>query len=237
MRLRSLITAALCGVLAFGLTTCASIDKAALARIKSAAVISVYCDKKVKISDTFDWFASVLSEGFQSDKFQLKEIVQKLKYDLFINYAKILPFTLVDEGKVLDAPKYKELISLRQSGASTFSIPDGYTLVSVMNTDDFKNATAYVPADAAVVLQATYLLQKATMGDEGDAVVNATVWLVVKDASGRDILNRFASADSKETIKFELGGLFDATRLINLCGEATDLASRDLLAGIQADLK
>jgi hypothetical protein len=220
------------------LGACASIDKGRLASLKSAAVVSVYSDRAVDMSD----FGSLLTMAKQlanSSDFDLQPIAVRLRDDVFQNYAPLFPFPLMDEGQVLGNPDYQAFQSRQTTSSWSQAMPKDYALVSVIQAKEMKNLAASLGADAAVVLQATYKLAKDEGRDGlfGKARVNCSLWLVVRDAAGKELLSRMDFASSTKWVAYALNFVPNTAALIDMCQESTDLASATMKAWLAKSLK
>jgi hypothetical protein len=220
------------------LGACASVDKDRLAGLKSVAVVSVYSDRAVDMSD----FGSLLTLAKQiasSSDFDLQPIAARLRDDVFQNFAPLFPFPLMEEGKVLGNPEYRAVQSRQTTSSWTQAMPPDYALVSVIQANEMKGLAASLGADAAVVLQATYKLAKDEGPDGlfGKARVNCSLWLVVRDAAGKELLSRMDFASSAKWVAYALDFVPNTAALIDMCQESTDMASASMKAWLAKFLK
>ena len=220
----------LVGLLAMGFSfSCATFDKAAVENTKNVAVIAVYADKRLDASD-FTGLGAAISALAQNKDFNMDSEVAKMKDDLFNEYSKAFSFKLMDEKAVLSSPNYST-VEMKQGilgiDETCFASAPGYRPFSMILRKPVTNVIRAIPgADAGLMLFSTYKLRKKfEMLGFGTAVIDANVELLIKDKNFKTVLYKIVSTSSKNTIKFALGGVFDAKQIQPLCAEATGTAA------------
>ena len=93
--------------LMFVLTTCSTLDEAAVRKTNKVAVAIVGVDKYLQYSSGFA-VGSLVQRLAESEDFDLQPIAEKLHNKTFGTYTKIMPFTLMDEEKVINTSAYKD---------------------------------------------------------------------------------------------------------------------------------
>jgi hypothetical protein len=206
-------------------TSCATFDKAAMERTKNVAVLSIYCDKRIDSSE-FTGLGAAIAELAQNKDFKLDNEVMKMKDDLFNEYTKVFSFKLLDEPAVLGIPNYMTADqdkSFFKMDPKMFVCPPGYRAYSIILKQPVLNLLKELPAaDAGMIMYTTFRLRKLVefLGF-GTAKVDSFVYLIVKDKEFKTVFYKDVTGSSTETIKFALGGVFDATKIQPLCAEAS----------------
>lgn len=86
--------------------------------------------------------------------------------------------------------------------------------------DAFPNVQAFMLCTAYFKLTKEF-----SIAGFGTARVTSNVTIAVLDRSRKVILRKFTYAASDDTIKFALGGVFDAEQILPLCEQATTKAA------------
>ena len=229
-------------VLAF--TGCATFNMAQLEVVDKAALVSVYCDKRIDMSD-FKGVAAFVSQLAQDESFDLSSVALQMKDDVFEKYAPYLPFTFLDERVVTGDTAYVNLYPDRDKivfalGAYRWMVAAaGYHVIEIGTSG--KKARAYgttpkdVPgklyeafpvAEALMFVHADFKLAKeSSLLGFGTARMQANHHLLIINKNEEVILSKMNFAVSDDKIKFALGGIFDASKIQQLCVEALNKAS------------
>ncbi len=210
------------------LLSCATLEKGQVAGVEDAALISIYCDKRIDMSD-FKGLAALVSQLAQDKAFQLKPLAVKMRDDLFGRYAAGLPFKLLAEKQVIGAPVYRTFETQKFSLNKVFyDAPDGYVFYPLSDDVAYKVLLdAFPEVGAFMVCSANFKLTKEfAIAGFGTARVNSYVTILALDRNRKVILRKVTWAASDETIKFALGGVFDASQILPLCIQATDKAAK-----------
>jgi hypothetical protein len=223
------------------MTSCATIDKNAIAMVKNAAVVSVYCDKRLDMSD-FSGMASAIAALAQNEQFDLSAITTKLKDSLFNDYAKALPFKIMDEQTVIGAANYAEKAKstgVFQMSEAVVNLPQGYKAISILDKKTILAMFEAVPgADAGIIMSVSFKLRKVfEIAGFGTAKVESVVTLMIKDKNYKTVLYRTEVASSSDQIKFALGGVFDASQIRPLCEQSSYLAMNQTRVWIYKEMQ
>jgi hypothetical protein len=210
------------------LGSCATLEQGQVASVEEAALVSVYCDKRIDTSD-FQGLAALVNQLSQDKAFQLKPVAVKLRDDMFGKYACGLPFKLLPEKQVIDAPAYRTFETQKFSlNRAFYDAPDGYVFYPLSDDVAFKVLLdAFPNVQAFMVCTAYFKLSKEfSVAGFGTARVTAFVTILALDRNRKVILRKYTYAASDQTIKFALGGVFDASKILPLCIQATDKAAK-----------
>ena len=210
------------------LFSCATMEKGQVVSAKEAALISVYCDKQIDTSD-FTGLAAAVNRLSQDKSFQLKSVATRLRDDIFNKYAPGLPFKIIPESQVIGSPAYRTFENQKFSfNKAFFDVPDGYVFYPLSDDVAYKVLIdAFPDVEAFMVCTANFKLTKEfSIAGFGTARVTSFVTMLVLDRNRKVILRKYTWAASDDTIKFALGGVFDATQILPLCIQATDKAAR-----------
>jgi hypothetical protein len=214
---------------------CSSFDKELVAKVKQAAVYSISINKQVDISDLTDSnstgvglpvgsLASIFTALAQSDKFDLRPLVEKIHGDMFKSYAKSLPFPLVAEDTVLANEEYRLIAKQKTATASYFIAPAGYP-VKVLDDSTAKVLAGMFPdIDAFISLGLKFRLEKAhSFGPYASAQIKAYLRFIVLNRDGKTVFQDLESGESDDTIAVVFGG-FNADPVPEMCKQAADKA-------------
>jgi hypothetical protein len=227
---------ALGGLLLFG---CATLEKGRVAGVEEAALISVYCDKRIDTSD-FSGLAAAVNQLAQDESFQLKPIAVQLRDDIFQKYAPGLPFRLIPEQQVIGAPAYHAFGSQKWSLQEIwYDLPDGYEFFPVNDDAAYRVLLDAFPDVQAFMLCTAYfrLTKEFAIAGFGTARVTSNVTITALDRSRKVILRKYTYAASDDTIKFALGGVFDARQIQPLCIQATAKAAAKFAAWFAKEMQ
>lgn len=215
-------------VLMLVLTGCATFNSKALESVNNAAVVSVFCDKRIDMSD-FKGMAAFINQIAQDESFRLEPVAESLKNDIFEDYAPHFPFSLMDEETVIGSTGYQTLYDSVVSDLQPYfyAIPKGYQVVYFNNGDAIDQLFNALPdADGLIFVWADFVLDKVVQVlGFGTAKVRANHSIYVVNRAHKIVLAKYNYASSDNTIKFALGGVFDASQIQPLCEEATAKAA------------
>lgn len=194
---------------------------------QKAAVISLYANKEIGASE-FGNLVTALQKLADSDDFRLDNHVETLHKKLFDEYAGSLGYEFMPEEEVLNTPGYDEsLLDGVMINASGWTVrPEGYVAIRKGNKKSVKKAFEIFNkkgCDYVVIMAVDYNLVKAgiqVMGF-GNAKVQANMRLFVLDAKGKKVFKATKTAKSDGSMKFALGGIFDAKEIQPLVDDAT----------------
>ncbi len=143
------------------LGSCATLEQGQVASVEEAALVSVYCDKRIDTSD-FQGLAALVSQLSQDKAFQLKSVAVKLRDDMFGKYAAGLPFKLLPESQVIGAPAYRTFETQKFSlNRAFYDAPDGYVFYPLSDDVAFKVLLdAFPNVQAFMVCTAYFKLSK-----------------------------------------------------------------------------
>jgi hypothetical protein len=210
------------------LFSCATLEKGQVASAEEAALISVYCDKQIDFSD-FSGLGAAVTRLAQDKSFQLKSVATRLRDDMFNKYAPGLPFKIIPESEVIGSRVYHTFETQKFNlNKLFFDVPDGYLFYPLSDDVAYKVLLdAFPDVEAFMVCAANFKLTKEfAIAGFGTARVTSYVTILALDRNRKVILRKSTYAASDETIKFALGGVFDATQILPLCLQATDKAAR-----------
>ncbi len=228
MKVFRAITGAALTLGALLLFACATLEKGQVAGVEQAALISVYCDKRIDMSD-FKGLAALVNRLAQDESFQLKPLAVKMRDDMFGRYAAGLPFQLLPEKQVIGAPVYRTFETQKFSLSKAFyDAPEGYVFYPLSDDVAYRVLLdAFPDVEAFMVCSAYFKLTKEfAIAGFGTARVTAYVTVLALDRERKVILRKYTWAASDDTIKFALGGVFDAKQILPLCVQATDKAAK-----------
>jgi hypothetical protein len=210
-------------------TGCATFKKADLEVLDNVALVTAYCNKEIDMSD-FKGLGQAVNKLAQNKDFNLEPSAIQIKNDMLEIYAPHLPFNFIDEKAVKSNAAYKDLYGPSADWLKTmfFSTAPGYQVVRYTDNDTIDKLFAAFPeADALMFTSADFKLNKESQVlGFGTARVQAFHNLVLINRDKKKILEKRNYAKSKSTIKFALGGVFDADKIQPLCVEALNKASK-----------
>jgi hypothetical protein len=221
------------------LFSCATLEKGQVASVQEAALVSVYCDKQIDFSD-FKGLGAAVNRLAQDKSFQLKPLATRLRDDMFNKYAPGLPFRLMPEKEVIGVPAYRAFETQKLTfNKLFFDLPDGYVFYPLSDDVAYKVLLdAFPNVQAFMVCTANFKLAKEfSIAGFGTARVNSYVTILALDRNRKVILRKYTWAASDETIKFALGGVFDATQIVPLCIQATDKAAKKFEAWFSKEMQ
>ncbi len=208
------------------LSSCATVDVEKLSHVKNTAILSVYASKSIDMTD-FTGLASVVSKLVQNDKFDLKPVAAKIKDSLFSRYQAAFPFKFIPEEQILNSPRYQQLKATVQSRVVDFLRYNDAPRYTTIFYDDATMMTKLLQdipgADAGLVVQSEFKLKK--QGEFlgfGTAKMATYLTIVLRNRQQEDITSVVIFGESKNSLRFSLGGVFDASQLQPLCMEATE---------------
>jgi len=219
--------------------SCATLEKTQVASVEEAALISIYCDKRIDMSD-FGGLAALVNQLAQDKSFQLKPLAVKLRDDMFGKYAAGLPFKLVPEAQVIGAHAYRTFETQKFSlNKAFYDAPDGYVFYPLNDDVAYRVLLDAFPDVAAFMVCGAYfkLTKEFAIAGFGTARVTSYVTVLVLDRNRQVILRKSTYAGSDDTIKFALGGVFDASEILPLCVQATDKAARKFEAWFSKEMQ
>jgi len=219
--------------------SCATLEKTQVAGVEEAALISIYCDKRIDMSD-FGGLAALVNQLAQDKSFQLKPLAVKLRDDMFGKYAAGLPFQLIPEAQVIGAPAYRTFETQKFSlNKAFYDAPDGYVFYPLNDDVAYRVLLDAFPGVEAFMVCSAYfkLTKEFAIAGFGTARVTSFVTVLVLDRSRQVILRKSTYAGSDDTIKFALGGVFDAAEILPLCVQATDKAARKFEAWFAKEMQ
>ena len=226
-------------VLMLVLTGCATFNSNALESVHNVAVVSVFCDKRIDMSD-FKGMAAFISQIAQDESFRLEPVAESLTDDIFEDYAPHFPFSLMDEETVLNSSGYQTLYDSLVSDLQPYfyALPEGYQVVYPNNYDAIDQLFQVFPdADGLMFVYADFKLDKVVQVlGFGTAKVRAYHRIYVVNRSHKVAMAKYNYASSDNSIKFALGGVFDASLIQPLCEEATARAAAMTANWIQNEL-
>ena len=207
---------------------CATFKKANLDVLDNVALVTSYCNKEIDTSD-FEGIGQAVNKLAQSKEFNLKPSAVQMKKDVMEVYAPHFPFNFIDEETITNNTSYKDLYEgvTEWFVKGNFSTAAGYQPVFYTDKDTIdKLFTAFPEADALMFTGANFKLSnESQVLGFGTARVQAFHNLVLINRDEKIVMNRQNYAVSKNTIKFALGGVFDAKKIQPLCIEALEKAS------------
>ncbi len=188
----------------------------------------------------FRGLASAVNELAQNDDFNLEPSAIQLKNDVLEVYAPHFPFKFIDEKTITNNAAYKDLYTGVADWfvKGNFSTAAGYQPVFRTDKDSIDKLFAAFPeADALMFTSADFKLNKeSSVLGFGTARVTASHYLVLINRDKKIVMDKFNYAASKHTIKFALGGVFDAKKIQPLCIEALNKASERTEAWILKEM-
>lgn len=232
-----LITVTLSMLLLF-YSGCSTFQKGSVTSIQNAAVVSVFCDKQIDMSD-FKGMASSVSALAQNKDFKLKPIAVRMKDDVFLEYASFLPFPLMEEQAVINNDAYKNYYKGVKVAISplVYAFPDGYQVIFTNKKNIEKMFEILPDADALIFVTASFKLDKvASILGFGTAKAEASHTITVIDRSKKIVMQKNNRAKSENNIKFALGGVFKASDIQPLCVEAINEATDMTRTWIQKEM-
>lgn len=210
--------------------SCGTMNKSVIQTSKNVALISVYCDKQIKAPE-FKGLATALNQLSHSEDFDLTGIVNRLRDDFYSKYADVFQLSVLPEADVINNISYKTN-SKEKNFKLTFNqdlikTPEGYYgISSSYEKGKINKILSSLNVDLGAIMHAEYTLSKSGIQifGFGKAKVDSTLYLELVDKNGKTVFYKTASATSKKSMKFALGGLFKTSELLPLCDESTTLA-------------
>ncbi len=207
---------------------CATFKKADLDVLDNVALVSSFCNKEIDMSD-FRGIGQAVSKLAQNKEFNLEPAAIQIKNDILEMYASHFPFKFIDEKTVTTNSAYKDLYG---GGAdwlkdAFYSTAAGYQVVRHTDREAIDKLFAAFPeADGLMFTNADFKLNKeSSVLGFGTARVQAWHHMILINRDKKIIMNRVNYSVSRNTIKFALGGVFDARKIQPMCIEALRKAS------------
>lgn len=210
----------------------------------AAAIVSIYADRILDVSEFEGYEMKGASEALIADKdFDLTPQVVSAKKAIMGKYAKNFPFELVvdSERPMLKNRKYQvigEDTSLAM-GSNFFSSPEGYMLLSLFGDREsiFELFKVLPFMDNLLVVKLDYKLKRLSITNQkGVAKIVASINLSAKDRDGKTVYFRYYTAESDHAMEFKIGSTLDRTTTLALCDEATLNVIEELGGGQMARL-
>jgi len=209
-------------------TGCATFKKADLDVLDNVALVSAFANKEIDMSD-FRGIGQAVSKLAQNKEFNLEPAAIQIKNDILEMYAPHFPFKFIDEKTVTSNSAYKGLYGggaewLKEAYYSTAA---GYQVIRYTDKDAIDKLFAAFPeADGLMFTNANFKLNKeSSILGFGTARVQAWHHMILINRNKKIIMNRTNYSVSRNTIKFALGGVFDAKKIQPMCIEALSKAS------------
>jgi hypothetical protein len=218
---------AISATLLLALGTAGRMKQGKVKKLEEVAVISVFCDKRIDMSD-FKSLSSAANELAQNEGFNLKPIAEKLRDDIFSRYSPGFPFAVKEEDSVIQSSAYEKLAARKfDANRLFFASPDGYVVIRYTEKKEFKALLDdYPDSEAFLFCAADFRLEKtSSLMGFGTAKVKSNVEITAVDRKQNLIMKKTSNASSDDTIKFSLGGVFDASQVEPLCIQATEKAA------------
>jgi hypothetical protein len=218
--------------------SCASVNKEVLANVKNAALLSVNCDRTIDMSD-FGTLAALAQTLSKSADFDLQPIVNSLRDDVLNEWVPLFPFDVMPESEVLAHPDYVAKVQSQGPVAKVFAVPQSYAHVDILDTNATKKLASALNSGAGIIVQARYSLSKSGGASSwfGVARIECSLWLVVKDSSGKDVLSRLDLSSSDTNVGYALDFVPDSKQLLIMCREATVKAGKSMTKWLKTALK
>ena len=147
---------------------------------------------------------------------------------------------LTTENQVIGAPAYRTFETQKFSlNKAFYDAPDGYVFYPLNDDVAYRVLLdAFPDVEAFMVCSAYFKLTKEfAIAGFGTARVTSFVTVLALDRNRQVILRKSTYAGSDDTIKFALGGAFDASEILPLCVQATDKAARKFEAWFSKEMQ
>ena len=213
-----------------GTISCQTYDGAALQAVRTVAVVSVQCDRRIDVAE-FENFDSTARGWTRSERFDLSPALARIDSAIFSTYARSLPFAFVPERQLLAAPEYQALgtdgTTLRDERA--IAVPEGYVRLPA-SAEAAKTLAARLPdADGFLWAQVSYkLLKKDEFEGTLYARMRADLTLTVYDRKGRAMLRHVAAGIDSTVLEIVTLGIMPASDFSAAAIRATALAGADM---------
>ncbi|MCO4805639.1 MAG: hypothetical protein KC456_03510 [Flavobacteriales bacterium] len=194
---------------------------------QTIAMVSVYCSKKVDMSDFTGNMIGAINALANSEDFRIEPFVDELHKKITGTYMENIDFDFMPEAEVLGHAGYDETLNDGALISGEWMIrPEGYQSVHAQSKKAQKAALeAFPEVDGIMMVGIDYKLVKMVEAlGFGTAKVQANVHLKIVDRKAKKMLNVLVSQKSDGKIKFALGGVFDTKELMPLIKDATENA-------------
>ncbi len=201
---------------------CSGLKKKKIEQVDEAAVVSIYANKRLDVSN-FQELEGLANQLAQDPALQLDTVVHLLRRKTITNFAGKLPFPLANESDVLARQAYQEyeLPPFNSFYASTSS---GYKAIPFYRKDVALSMFDILPdrIQAIMIVGMDYRLMPAGkvmtfVGARVQSKVDIRVW----NEKGTSIMKANRKGVSDDTLKFPLGGVFQAREVRPLCIDAS----------------
>lgn len=207
------------------LQSCNLFKKKEIRKVKEAAVVSIYVDKRLDVSK-FKELDGLAAKLAKDANFQIDTITNLLRRKTIRDYSGQMPFPLADEGDILATDRYQlaELPAFNRFAPST---PAGYKGIPVSREDAALSMFNHLPEriKAIMIVGMDYKLRKAgKVMTFVSAHVESRVTIRVWNKEGTSLMKAERTAISGDTVRFPLGGVFEAREISPLCIDASTKA-------------
>lgn len=224
----------------FGLSSCSSLNKAALSKVDRAAVVSVYIDRNINMA-AFASLMGMASIDAQRDELKLTPVRDNL-YETVFSYQEYLPFKYQDEKDVIKAKGYSDIDREYQSeDAERYSVVPGYNVIMLQDAPaTVRQCFRVLPenTDAVMEFSISYALEKRTSfgGMIGTAKVRAYLNMIMYDRQGEEVMHIRKTGLSDDSFEFALDD-FDMSKVNPLLPQANQNAFYEMDQFIKKKLR
>lgn len=217
------------------LPSCSSMDTEAVKKMDQVAVGIVGVDKYIDMGD-YSGIGTMIQRLSQDESFDLKPIAQQLHDKTFNEYEEIMPFSLMQENKVLNTSAYKNFQAFdkkkhddRFKKNSHMIKPEGYMEYnpSKFNKKQTRKLVKAMPAEAdgMMLIYLTYTMKKNNVPvvPFSNASIIAKINLELYDKAGERVMKINKQAESEKQMKVVAGAMLKVEEIQPMCQEATEM--------------
>lgn len=210
--------------------SCTSVKSTQLNTIEDVAVVSMSVDNHIDMSG-FVGLITFSKELAVSGELDLSVVTDTIRDKVFLEYATLFPFQLIDEQKVVGAEGYQNYRQQDSKAAIArnlmFQTYPGYQVLHPRKYNERKIMSLFdvLPSetDAVMFINTSYELKKqmASYG-MGTAKVRANLDLFLINREGEVVMKAFKSDYADGFIKFAISGTeMDTSKVRDMCINAT----------------
>lgn len=215
-----------------------------MAQRKKVAVVTFYVNKYIGTASGLNSIGTTIGALSKNEKFNLKPTLEKFHKTFFSEFAKQLPFDLIDEKVVTSNAAYQAYNTIDTSSVwRNALLMDGYKYVDVsgiFKRDLDKLAEFYgKDVDGFMFVFLSYeIAAKVSFGGMGTAGILGYINMKLWTREGNKVFNISEAEMSKGTVPLVAGvPVMDVDKILPLCNDATDDISEEMLKKLPKILK
>lgn len=224
----------------FAISACSSLNKAALAKVDRAAVVSIYVSRRVDMSN-FMSLMGLASTDAQKDELKLDPVCEHFHETVF-KYQEAFPFKYIAERDVIKAKGYRDIDAQYQAeDAKTYKTIEGYNVIQLEGSPStIRQCFRVLPenTDAIMEFSIKYSLVKTASINNmvGLAKVEAHLDMIMYNRQGEEVMTIIKTGLSDDSFEFALDD-FDVSKLNPLLPQANEKAFREMEEFIRKELR